>query len=63
MVCFVLSTGAVCAQDTNADQPEAASSLSAEADAAPVEDAASAYPAGLDDPAIDLDELRMRLIP
>lgn len=63
MVCFVLSTGAVWAQDTNADQPEAESSLSAEADAAPVEDAAPAYPAGLDDPAIDLDELRMRLIP
>ena len=52
IVC-VLSTGAAWAQDATAEEPAS--------DAA--KDMATAYPAGLDDPSIDLEELQLRLIP
>ncbi|MEE4189147.1 MAG: mechanosensitive ion channel family protein [Roseobacter sp.] len=67
---IVLSAGAVWAQNSDPEQPEATSNASAEAisnepaaDAASADDSSPAYPAGLDDPAIDLAELTMRLIP
>lgn len=69
-IVIVLSAGAVWAQNTDTDQPQGASNASAEAissepaaDAASAEDASPAYPAGLDDPAIDFAELTMRIIP
>lgn len=69
-IVIVLSAGAVWAQNTDTEQSEATSNASVEAiskepaaDAANAGNASPAYPAGLDDPAIDLDELTMRLIP
>jgi small conductance mechanosensitive channel len=50
---YALSTGASFAQDTTAEKPAAE---------AP-QDMATVYPAGLDDPSIDLEELQLRLIP
>jgi small conductance mechanosensitive channel len=52
MVC-ALSTGVGWAQDATAEEPAAE---------AP-QDKAAAYPPGLDDPSIDLEELQLRLIP
>ena len=57
-----LSSGAVWAQETSADQSapakeEVSTEVLAEEDTAP------AYPAGLDDPAIELEELQLRLLP
>lgn len=65
---IVLSAGAVSAQDTGTDQPSGAATTSEDAtpdtrDTEAAADAAPGYPAGLDDPAIDLAELRIRLIP
>lgn len=52
MVC-ALSTGVSLAQDATAEEPAAEAA----------QDMATAYPAGLDDPSIDLEELQLRLIP
>ena len=52
MVC-TLSTGVGWAQDATAEKPAAEAA----------QDMATAYPAGLDDPSIDLEELQLRLIP
>ena len=67
---IVLSAGAVWAQDTDGEQPTAGSGASSQAtmgapsvEPANGDDAAPAYPASLDDRAIDLAELQMRLIP
>jgi small conductance mechanosensitive channel len=71
-VLLALSAGAAWAQDTSTDAPAPAES--ADPAAAPenlepaAEDVAAAdapppYPAGLDDPSIDLAELQLRLIP
>ncbi|MCF7985061.1 MAG: mechanosensitive ion channel family protein [Thiohalocapsa sp.] len=53
MLC-ALATGVGWAQDTTAEEP---------AVGADTEDAAPAYPAGLDDPAIALEVLELRLVP
>ena len=50
---FALSTGVGWAQDATAEEPAAEAA----------QDMATAYPAGLDDPSIDLEELQLRLIP
>ena len=52
MVC-ALSTGVGLAQDATAEEPAAEAA----------QDMETAYPAGLDDPSIDLEELQLRLIP
>ncbi len=54
--------GAAWAQDTNAEQPINVSEEPATENTTS-DEAIPAYPAGLDDPTIDLAELRLRLIP
>ena len=53
VVACLLSTGAGWAQDVTAEMPGAAAA----------EDTTTAYPAGLDDPTIELEELELRIIP
>ena len=52
MVC-TLSTGVGWAQDATTEEPAAEAA----------QDMVTAYPADLDDPSIDLEELKLRLIP
>ncbi len=53
MIVFALSTGVGWAQDAKTEEPAVEA----------VKDMAAAYPAGLDDPSIGLEELQLRLIP
>lgn len=60
-VLVVVSVGGAFAQ--SADPAPAEVSAQEDAEAAPPEDTAPAYPAGLDDPTLEIEELRLRLLP